>query len=117
MVTQFSTYLKKNGLLVNLLAEELFAPFAEEEMVMKYSEDEMIKNLGDIQTRLKLMNLVEIYTIILIVVCAVTGAISFAISSKFIRFFRREQIGNNLKSTIVNGIDMDEHESVKEYMD
>lgn len=100
-----------------MLESELYAPFVEEETVMGYSEEAMIKNLGEIQTNLKLMNLIEIYTIILIMVCGITGIVSIAVSSKFVKYFRREQVGSNLKSTIINGVDMDEHESVKDYTD
>lgn len=104
--------------MVNMLTEELHAPFAEVTQELKYTEREMIDNLGDIQTRLKMMNLVEIYTIILIVICVVIGITSLVVSSKYVSYVRCEQVGTNLKSTIINGVDMDEHESVKQdYLD
>lgn len=100
-----------------MLQSELYAPYVEEELLLKYSEEAMLKNLGEIQSNLKLMNLIEIYTIILIVVCALIGGVSLAVSTKFVKYFRREQLGTNLKSTMINGVDMDEHESVKDYAD
>lgn len=104
--------------MINMLTGELYAPFTEATQVLKYSEKAMIDNLGDIQTRLKMMNLVEIYTIILVVICVVIGVTSLIVSSKYVSYVRCEQVGSNLKSTIINGVDMDEHESVKqEYLD
>lgn len=104
--------------MINMLATELYAPFAEVTQELKYSEKAMIDNLGDIQTRLKMMNLVEIYTFILIVICVIIGITSLIVSSKYVSYVRCEQVGSNLKSTIINGVDMDEHEAVKqEYLD
>jgi hypothetical protein len=101
-----------------MLAEDLYAPYAEVTQQLNYTEREMIDNLGDIQTKLKMMNLVEIYTFIMIVICATIGVVSLIVSTKYVTYFRREQVGSNLRSTIINGVDMDEHESVKqEYLD
>lgn len=103
--------------MVNLLTQEMLVPYVIERLDMVYSEDQKIGSLGAIQEKLKLMSLFEYYAFILIILLAAIGGISIAIASKFIHHFSREQRGDNLKSTIVNGNNMDDHESLKNVVD
>ena len=81
---------------------------------MTYSDSQVILSLGSLQDKLKLLNLIENYLFILIGVLLGMGGITLAVGPRFQKYFRREQLGNNLKSTIINGVDMDEVESVKD---
>ena len=73
----------------------------------------MVSTLGDIQSNLKLMNLLEYYLFILIIVFGVVGAGSLIIARKFVEErVDRVQISDNLKSTIFNGVDGDEKEKI-----
>ena len=97
-----------------MLGDELIAPFAEVTQVLSYSEKEMIDNLGGIQTKLKLMNLLEIYTIILVVIFTVIGVTSLIVSAKYVSYFRREQADSNLRSTMMASVVTEERKSMFE---
>lgn len=78
----------------------------------------MVSTLGDIQSNLKLMNLLEYYLFILIVVFAILGVGSLLVAPKFVEArVDRIQVKDNLKSTIINGLDNEEKEIINEYLD
>lgn len=103
--------------MVNILNKEMVVPYVVAKLEMEYSEDQMVNSLGAIQIKLKLMSLFEYYAFILIILLGVIGVISIAISTKFTSFFTREQRGDNLKSTFVNGRNMDDLESIRSIVD
>lgn len=102
--------------MVNFLQDsEYLIPYLQETTSMKYSDAQVITSLGSLQDKLKLLNLIENYLLILIVVLIGLGLITLAVGPRFQKYFRREQLGENLKSTIINGVDLDEIESVKDF--
>ena len=113
----YSMYLKKTGLMVNILDSDIVVPMLTETSILEYTGEEMITSLGSIQQRLKLMNLIEFYLFLLIIIFGAVGGISLAVSSKFSGFYKREENAPDLKSTIIKNADDTNNDSIGSIID
>lgn len=114
-------HLKKKGFLSHYLKRDLVVPFAEEEVVLDFSEKSLLESLGGIQESLTLMNMVEVYVLVFIVVLCCIGVSTRATRGKFAPFYRREQfrvdVTTSRTATIVNGVNIDEQEEMKKVLE
>jgi hypothetical protein len=88
------------------LSADSIVPFLVEEYVLIYSANQMTTSLGTLQSKLKTKNLLENYTLILMVVSIILGSVSLVGAEKVQKYLgmetkRKPQSGSSEESKLL----------------